>query len=291
MIGIGDRTSADRPLTISLQTIVFAMFVCACIARWLAHFGPGLAVILGWAIVVGAIVGAIIGTCALAVKILASGLSSVEADICLRELGSCVLVSSVAGLLAGSLGFAAATVGTIERISVQGIWIVSIVERGARAIDASMGIAIFVLSFAFLGSFVSALAYSLRLMAQKSRVHYMYRVASLVGGTAIVTGVAFATTLCIVTLGVDNKHGHSPGFESMSGLLPLAIVLWFALGAILGGAMASATAFLSLCGSYTQKSRIGKLGFGLLSVSLILLVTEAALRGWVRSIVAAISAI
>jgi hypothetical protein len=112
------------PLAVSLQTILVAVFYCACLSRLIAHFGSGVAAILCWAFALGAAVGGLTVVIGATFRTFSSATTlhherwlDFGADAVLS-----VCTGAVTGLLAGWLGFAAATVGPIQRIRLHGFW-------------------------------------------------------------------------------------------------------------------------------------------------------------------------
>jgi hypothetical protein len=281
-------TSARRPrdgseangLPVSLRTLFAGVFVAACMSRWLARFGLGLAVPIFWCIAVGAATGALVSFVGAVGRWLNSwsGKCFAVTALNLRRIFAPVTAGAVGGALAGAVGFDYAAVAGIDRVSAHGLaFTATMFGSGGNPVPMP--------TFAgclLIPAFVGALAASIARSLAAEDVPAL----PLVLSTALVLGISLAIIppllITVWLLYFPPARPPAGGWhENMLGLLPIGVAIWCIVFACVG-AMAGALAG-GACAWIVQarRSTLSRALLWCATIACVLIVTEAALRGWV----------
>jgi len=272
---LGLHCSRMGPSAISLRTILFLTFLCACVSRLVAQFGLGLAVALVWCAMLGAVLGLGVGALAALMDYLFRRLFR------WREPGERPLPIAclAAGLLGGFLGAAAAAAFVCDSrftdpLAVSGLWFKAAYWDGQNHRDITRQIACFLLLGAFLGAMSGSIA----------RAHWPLRIRPwiyVIGASNLMALVCGAITLIAGVILIIPLWYEPPHFSTcMTGALPFAIVLYCAIAGAIGAVCGLAAAGFSLWALHANENRASWLCLWGMTAALVLFTTEAALRGW-----------
>jgi hypothetical protein len=262
-------------LAIPLKALFFLIYIASCVSLWLAHYGQGVAVALAWCAGVGGAIGAVFSFIELLVRQCKNHYSTpITTKESLSESFCCVVTGTIAGLLGGAIGFAAAAPGQIANVEVHGFWFKATTIEARMSMDFTKTMATFVLVPAIVIAFANSLACSMRGL-RNSQIRFIVAVAGTMGVTfgtiptiALIAGVAYRAT-----------QSHGPSYENMDGLLPLAAPLWFMIGASVGITIGVTTAAAWLWSWHTTRSSTSWFFFWSTMTLLVMLVSQVGLRG------------
>jgi hypothetical protein len=272
-------TISGRGPFVSLQALFFAIFATACISRWLVHFGSGVAVILAWSFVLGGAIGGGIGlVLAIISWLLQIGRDSTDGDRNqFTNIAAYAFTSAITALTCACLGFAAAAFGPVERVRPTGAWFEAFLGKGANAVNISREITLFTLAPAALGAISNSIAQILQQNVRDRSALNLYASMwnALVLGPVPVVLLIIAITRLPLTRGLE---------QEWFGLWPLAAVLYFVLFAAIGALFGAVVTTLRVWIDNLQKNSISNATFWAFSVVTTIVVTEAAVRGWIGQI-------
>jgi hypothetical protein len=271
--------SGRGPLSVSLPALFFAIIATACIARWLVHFGSGVAVILAWSFVLGGAIGGGIGLVMVIISwILQIGRGSAVADRNqITNIAGYAFTSAITALICACLGFAAAAFGPVERVRPTGAWFEAFLGNGPDAVEITRVITLFTLGPAVLGALSNSIA---QILQQSIRSR-----SALILHTSIWTALVLGPVPVVLLIIAITRLPKARGLEhEWFGLWPLAAILYFAIFAAIGALSGAVFATIRVWIDSSQKSRASNATFWAFSVVTTIIVTEAALRGWIGQI-------
>lgn len=253
----------------SLQTLFFVTFVGACVSRWLAEFGIGLIIAFGWSAVAGGSIGILSGTVKAVVCWTIDSVNHrlrITSDI-LASLCATIVAGMIGGFWGGAIGFAASTIGDIDHVSVRGLWFEAQFRDGTR--DGQV-FAAFVLIPAMYGGLAASLS-SIFDSLQYAFVRFL-AVAIAMPVFACFTGTMLTLLAADVSAILLEKFP----------LGVLSIALWLTGCAIIATVVGQIVAIFWEWSRHARNYSLSNALFWCAAVVFVLLVTEAAVRGWVH---------
>ncbi len=268
-------TKTQNVLAASLWTLFFTVFVCACVSRWLAYYGPGLAVPLIWCAIIGGVVGGITAGGWIATNFLISLVRSAtkREGPDTRRFFASIRAAMIAGVVFGAIGFVYATVAGVKQVLAKGVSFEAQVTGYSGTLVPMTTFGGCLIAPAVIGAFANSIA----CIAREYRRFPLLFTALVCIVMAAVSGIFPAAALVVGVL-FRPSHPHGPGYENMDGLLPLAAVLWFTIGATIGAAVGTVTSVLWLWASHAQSSRISWIAIWSFGTLVALLITELGLN-------------
>jgi hypothetical protein len=261
------KSISAHGMSVSLRTLLFVMFISACLARWVAQFGVGLAIALAWCGAIGAGVGGI-----LSLLVVTSRLCVPHLRIaCPRDVVLCVASGVVGGIFTAACFFAGFAPWNLVSVTVHGAWFQIVADFGPDGHQVSREFPLLLLASAAFGALANSIAGAFADRRTKPDVY-----VALVG---LVVAMAFAILSVvgeIAWLRFATPTAGPPGgrHENMLGLLPLAIPVWSAMCAAIGLLLGGIIAALWTWEFHARRSRIGLVLFWSAAVFASLVVTE-----------------
>lgn len=274
------ESSRLRRAQLSLRALFAVTFFAACLSRFVAHYGIGVLVIVGWFALAGTVVALGMAS-AVALVDLVVGAASRN-----RPAWSLVWIRfarcSLAGTLGGLIVQGLAIVCCFSLISQPPAHVLNSWTDGTQALSPVFREPLAMQLLMVSPALLSALSISIARAVANRKATTGQSIAPSGCLLATMFGLAPLVLVIIWLFFIPKPPPPPPGVfhENMLGLLPIAVPMWCAIGAVIGGGLGVAAALLLTLLSHVERNRFHRALLWCAAILAAVLLMEAATHGW-----------